>query len=155
STSTLRMWENIGLISPARSSGRYRLYNPELLDVLKRIKYLRDVKQLSVPGIKQELGTQRKTLARSVDKHPDIGPRLRRMRKDLGLPLEKAAQLAKISPGFLSAIELSKANASIATLQRLSSVYNTTVLDFFEVPRHTRRLIRPSQRKSLKTDSGV
>jgi len=155
STSTLRMWENIGLISPARSSGRYRLYNPELLDVLKRIKYLRDVKQLSVPGIKQELGRQRRTASRDVDNHQGMGPRLRRMRKDLGFALEKAAQLAKISPGFLSAIELSKANASIATLQRLTSVYNTTVLDFFDMPQHTRRLIRPGQRRSLKTDSGV
>src|SRR5579864_4955097 len=55
SPSTLRLWENVGLISPARSSGRYRLYNHELLSVLKRIKYLRDVKKLSVPGIKKAL----------------------------------------------------------------------------------------------------
>ena len=56
SASTLRLWENVGLISPARSSGKYRLYSSELLEVLKRIKYLRDVKKLSVPGIKQMLG---------------------------------------------------------------------------------------------------
>jgi DNA-binding transcriptional MerR regulator/quercetin dioxygenase-like cupin family protein len=155
SPSTLRMWENIGLISPARSSGRYRLYSPELLDVLKRIKYLRDVKQLSVPSIKQELGKQRKISPRPVDNHQTMGPRLRKMRKDLGYGLERAARLAKISPGFLSSIELSKANASIATLQRLTSVYNTTVLDFFDIPQHARRLIRPSQRRSLKTESGV
>jgi DNA-binding transcriptional MerR regulator len=55
SPSTLRLWENVGLINPARSSGRYRLYNHELLSVLKRIKYLRDVKKLSVPGIKKVL----------------------------------------------------------------------------------------------------
>src|SRR4051812_23376751 len=33
SPSTLRLWENVGLISPVRSNGRYRLYSPELLDV--------------------------------------------------------------------------------------------------------------------------
>ena len=55
SSSTLRLWENVGLISPARNSGKYRLYSPEVLEVLKRIKYLRDVKRLNVPGIKQEL----------------------------------------------------------------------------------------------------
>jgi hypothetical protein len=55
SPSTLRLWENVGLINPARSSGRYRLYNHELLSVLKRIKYLRDVKKLSVPRIKKVL----------------------------------------------------------------------------------------------------
>src|SRR4029079_3575653 len=57
SPSTLRLWENVGLVSPLRSNGRYRLYSPELLKVLKRIKYLRDVQRLNVPGIKRELGT--------------------------------------------------------------------------------------------------
>src|SRR5215813_14831046 len=56
SPSTLRLWESVGLITPARSNGRYRLYSPELLEVLKRIKYLRDVKQLNLPGIRQMLG---------------------------------------------------------------------------------------------------
>jgi transcriptional regulator with XRE-family HTH domain len=45
--------------------------------------------------------------------------------------------------GFLSAIELSKAHPSIAILQRLAAAYNTTVLKFFDVSRHSRRLIRP------------
>src|SRR5215469_14168573 len=37
SPSTLRLWESVGLVTPARSAGSYRLYTPELLDVLKRI----------------------------------------------------------------------------------------------------------------------
>src|SRR5437667_12643543 len=57
SSSTLRLWESVGLVTPARSAGSYRLYTPELLDVLKRIKYLRDVKKLNVPGIKEAMGT--------------------------------------------------------------------------------------------------
>jgi DNA-binding transcriptional MerR regulator/quercetin dioxygenase-like cupin family protein len=155
SPSTLRLWENIGLISPARSSGRYRLYNPEMLKVLKRIKYLRDVKKLSVPGIKQILGEKRAAAAPELNVRPDIGSKLRRMRKALGLGILEAAKRAKISAGFLSAIELSKANPSIATLQRLTANYNTTVLEFFDVPRHSRRLIRPKDRQSLRTEKGV
>jgi DNA-binding transcriptional MerR regulator/quercetin dioxygenase-like cupin family protein len=156
SPSTLRLWENIGLISPARSSGRYRLYNPEMLEVLKRIKYLRDVKKLSVPGIKQILGEKRQAgAAPELDVKPDIGSKLRRMRKALGLGILEAAERAKISAGFLSAIELSKANPSIATLQRLTANYNTTVLEFFDVPRHSRRLVRPKDRQSLRTEKGV
>jgi len=50
-------------VSPARSSRRYRLYSPDLLEVLKRIKYLRYVKKLSVPGIKEALGKDRPTPA--------------------------------------------------------------------------------------------
>ncbi len=156
SPSTLRLWENIGLISPARSSGRYRLYNPELLEVLKRIKYLRDVKKLSVPGIKQMLGEKRPGVAGSSTNHkPDIGSRLRKMRKSRDLGIVEAAHRAKISPGFLSAIELSKANPSTATLQRLAATYDTTVLEFFDIPHHSRRLIRPNQRRSLRTGVGV
>ncbi len=158
SASTLRLWENVGLISPARSAGKYRLYSSELLEVLKRIKYLRDVKKLSVPGIKKMLGN---SLAKVAPVPPDsqsnaeIGSKLRQMRQRLELGIVEAARRAKISPGFLSAIELAKANPSVATLQRLAATYNTTVLEFFEVPKHVRRLIKPDQRRRLTTESGV
>ncbi len=156
SSSTLRLWESVGLISPARNSGKYRLYNPEMLEVLKRIKYLRDVKKLNVPGIKQALdGKRPPSAAAQVNNQPDIGAQLRKLRKDRGLGVVAAAEQAQISPGFLSAIELSRANASVATLQRLAATYNTTVLEFFDIPHHKRRLIRPAQRRSLRTESGV
>jgi DNA-binding transcriptional MerR regulator/quercetin dioxygenase-like cupin family protein len=156
SPSTLRLWENVGLISPARSSGRYRLYNHELLSVLKRIKYLRDVKKLSVPGIKKALnGNPPAAEVPASPNDADLGPRLRKMRKDLRLGIVEAARQAGISPGFLSAIELSKANASVATLHRLAATYNSTVLEFFELPGHARRLLRPGQRRVLHTESGV
>ncbi len=157
SASTLRLWENVGLVTPARSAGRYRLYNSELLDVLKRIKYLRDIKKLSVPGIKQMLGKRLQRVSASPNGAGsyETGGKLRKLRQRLNLGIVEAAQRAKISPGFLSAIELSKANPSVATLQRLAATYNTTVLEFFDMPRQSRRLIRPDQRRSLKTESGV
>lgn len=157
SPSTLRLWENVGLVSPNRSEGRYRLYDSELLDVLKRIKYLRDVKRLSVPGIKQMLGKELPPVSRrkSNKEQPEIGPKLRQMRKRHGIGIVEAAQRAKISPGFLSAIELAKANPSVATLQRLTAIYNATVLNFFDLPHKSGRLIRPAERRSLRTESGV
>src|ERR1700693_614367 len=86
SSSTLRLWESVGLISPARNSGKYRLYNPEMLELLKRIKYLRDVKKLNVPGIKQELGAGRRpAVPVQVDKQSKLGAKLRKLRKGLGL----------------------------------------------------------------------
>src|SRR6267143_6714402 len=81
SPSTLRLWENVGLISPARSNGRYRLYSPELLEVLKRIKYLRDVKQLNLPGIRQVLGKTITGKSTNGSRPTDLGPKLRRLRK--------------------------------------------------------------------------
>src|SRR5215831_17062594 len=85
SPSTLRLWENVGLITPARSNGRYRLYSPELLEVLKRIKYLRDVKQLNLPGIRQMLGKTVTARQTNGSRPTDVGPKLRRLRKRAGL----------------------------------------------------------------------
>src|SRR5581483_5812378 len=81
SPSTLRLWENVGLISPARSAGRYRLYSSDLLDVLKRIKYLRDVKKLSVPGIRQMLGkpVEAEKPSAAAPAKSNIGAKLREM----------------------------------------------------------------------------
>ena len=156
SPSTLRLWENVGLISPARSNGRYRLYTPELLEVLKRIKYLRDVKLLNLPGIRQALGTTPPSPKPSRGAQPtDLGRKLRRLRKKCRLGVVEAAKRAKISAGFLSAIELSRANPSVATLQRLSATYGTTVLDFFDLPKQSNHLVRPRERRAIQTQSGV
>jgi DNA-binding transcriptional MerR regulator/quercetin dioxygenase-like cupin family protein len=156
SPSTLRLWENVGLISPARSNGRYRLYSPELLEVLKRIKYLRDVKLLNLPSIRQMLG---KTAVRHVGSNgtspTDLGRKLRVLRKKRGLGVVEAARQAKISAGFLSAIELSRANPSVATLQRLAATYGETVLAFYDLPKHSNRLVRVRDRRAIQTQSGV
>ncbi|PYU72091.1 MAG: hypothetical protein DMG49_08200, partial [Acidobacteria bacterium] len=102
SPSTLRLWESVGLVTPARSSGRFRLYTPELLEVLKRIKYLHDVKRLNVPGIKEAMA-QSLPVKASTDgsKVPDFGPKLRKLRKRQGLSLAEAAEHAGVSAGFL------------------------------------------------------
>lgn len=94
----LRLWESVGLISPARNSGKYRLYNPEMLEVLKRIKYLRDVKKLNEPGIQQELGNGRPPAAPVQSEQVDGPPaKLRKLRKRLSLGILKAAET---SPDF-------------------------------------------------------
>lgn len=165
SASTLRVWENVGLVTPARSNGRFRLYTTEMLGVLKRIKYLRDVKQLSVPGIKQLLneqqvkkGSPKKAAAKDKKQEKEttnLGARLRSLRKRRRIGIADAAEQAGISAGFLSAIELSRANASVATLQRLAVAYGTTVLEFFDLPQRANPIVRPQERRILKTDGQV
>jgi DNA-binding transcriptional MerR regulator/quercetin dioxygenase-like cupin family protein len=153
SASTLRLWENVGLVSPVRSNGRYRLYSPDLLKVLKRIKYLRDVQRLNVPGIKRELGGAIKPRARREQR--PLGPLLRRMRQRRDMALAEAAGQAGISAGFLSSLERSQANASVATLQRLATTYGTTVMELFQTPAHHGRLVRPDERRVLEVHPGV
>lgn len=153
SASTLRLWESVGLVSPVRSNGRYRLYSPELLKVLKRIKYLRDVQQLNVPGIKRELGTTRAPAQKATT--APLGPKLRKMRQRRDTSLSEAAKSAGISTGFLSALERDQANASVSTLQRLASAYGTTVMELFNTPTHHGRLVKPNERRVLEVQSGV
>ena len=154
SPSTLRLWENVGLVSPVRSNGHYRLYSPEVLKVLKRIKYLRDVQRLNVPGIKRELGKPATERSKNGDQKP-LGPQLRKMRQRRGLPLSEAAAQAGISAGFLSSLERAQANASVATLQRLAMTYGTTVMELFHTPSHHGRLVKPNERRVLEVHPGV
>jgi DNA-binding transcriptional MerR regulator/quercetin dioxygenase-like cupin family protein len=199
SPSTLRLWESEGLIAPMRTTGRYRLYSPELLKVLKRIKYLREVQRLNMPGIRRELdGTELAPPSPSVPPlaqthgrrdasasaaaggalkpaaaggalkpadvpgalktvKPDrtLGPQLRRMRERKRYNLAEAAHRAGVSPGFLSAVERSLANASVATLQRLAMSYGTTVMELFKTAPHDRRLVTPAERRVLEVHNGV
>jgi DNA-binding transcriptional MerR regulator/quercetin dioxygenase-like cupin family protein len=194
SPSTLRLWESEGLVAPIRTGGRYRLYSPELLQVLKRIKYLREVQRLNMPGIRRELsaktpdgktpdggradsgkagsgkadangGAAGRAAARkpraggagAVKRKRDqpLGPQLRRMRERKGLGLVEAARRAGLSAGFLSSVERSQANASVATLQRLAMSYGTTTMELFQSPPHEGRLVGPNDRRVLTVHSGV
>jgi quercetin dioxygenase-like cupin family protein len=124
--------------------------------MLKRIKYLRDVKQFRVSGIKEVLG---KDPSPKPENRPqstaDLGAKLRRLRKACKLSLVEASRKAHISAGFLSAVELSQANASIATLQKLAAAYGTTVLALYELPAKSSRIIKPNKRRVLQTETGV
>ncbi len=153
SPSTLRLWESVGLVTPYRSNGRYRLYSPELLKVLKRIKYLRDVQQLNVPGIKRAL--KRAAPPPPQPAQRPLGPILRKLRQRRGMGLAEAAAQAGISAGFLSSFERAQDNASVATLQRLATAYGTTVMELFHTPRHHNRLVRPTDRRVLEVHPGV
>jgi DNA-binding transcriptional MerR regulator len=156
SPSTLRLWESMGLVTPARSSGRFRLYTPELLEVLKRIKYLHDVRRLNVPGIKEAMAQSLPAKANTDGRRtPDFGPRLRKLRKRQDLSLAEAAKRAGVSAGFLSSVELSHAKPSVSTLSRLAGAYGTTVLELYDIPKKPDRIVRPGKRQSIQTQSGV
>ena len=58
---------------------------------------------------------------------PSIGPRLRKLRHDAGLTLGQAAELAELSPSFLSALERDQTGVSSQALHRLTHAYGSTV----------------------------
>jgi DNA-binding transcriptional MerR regulator/quercetin dioxygenase-like cupin family protein len=158
SPSSLRSWEDTGLLAPIRSQGRYRLYSRELLQTAKRIKYLRNVKRMNLAGIAHTLGAEEANHrpTRSRKKKPSsLGQQLARLRHQQRLTLSQVARKTGLSVSFVSSLERRQANASIATLQKLAHLYKTNVLSFFGGRESKSRLVRPRERKILQPTPGV
>ncbi len=50
--STLRYWEQvIPLLSPKKNKGGTRFYSPADVELIRRIKYLREAQSLSIPAV--------------------------------------------------------------------------------------------------------
>jgi transcriptional regulator with XRE-family HTH domain len=60
-----------------------------------------------------------------------VGGRIRQFRLARKLTLRQLADLARISPGFLSQVERGQVNASVSTLRRLSEELGITLPDLF------------------------
>lgn len=153
SASTLRLWENAGLVRPARTEGKYRLYNAKTLERLKRIQYLRRTKHLNIAGIRHVLGEDSAEETAGVE--PRLGNRLRELRSRRGLTLAEAASAAGISSGFLSAVERSRANPSVSTIHRLASVLGVNVHQLFDHEPATKKVVHPSERRVYAPQPGV
>ena len=60
----------------------------------------------------------------------EIGQKIRTIRKEKGIPIQKAAAMAGTYKSSLSDIENGKMNSKILTLQRLAEVLNVDIKDF-------------------------
>ena len=160
SASSLRNWERMGLLIPTRSHARYRLYSRESILKLRKIQYLRAVKGVNPAGIAAILQNKAGADAHAPMSAPrakrlDVGSRLARLRHELGLTLAAVASQTGVSVSFLSSLERGYSSASIATLQKLATLYRTNVLSFFAEEDNSRRLVRSRDRKVLKPNAGV
>jgi transcriptional regulator with XRE-family HTH domain len=63
-----------------------------------------------------------------------LGPAIRAAREARGLSLRELARRVRVSPSFVSQIELGKANPSVGTLYSLVSVLGTTLDDLIGEP---------------------
>lgn len=141
SASALRLWERQGLVRPVRTGSRYRLYSDADLDHLRGIRRLRQVDRLNAPGIRRVL---RDSVAQTHAERMLDGRPLRRLRQRQRLSLRDASARAGLSVSFLSALERGVSGASIASLQRISAGYGTTLVELFGPPPTARgqRLVR-------------
>jgi transcriptional regulator with XRE-family HTH domain len=80
----------------------------------------------------------------------DVGERLRAIRRMRRATLKTVAERAQLSESFLSQVERGRANASVASLQRIAGALGVHVADLFEPngsslrPRVLRRENRPA-----------
>ncbi|MCA1568951.1 MAG: MerR family transcriptional regulator [Chloroflexi bacterium] len=146
SASALRLWERQGLVQPVRR-GRYRLYSEADVEHLRSIRRLRQVDRLNAPGIRRVL---RDTVVAGPHAKSRLDGRpLRRLRQRQGLSLRDAGRLSGLSVSFLSALERGVGGASVATLQRVTAAYGTTMLELFGPLDAGDRLVRVGDRPVL------
>jgi DNA-binding transcriptional MerR regulator/uncharacterized RmlC-like cupin family protein len=155
SSSALRAWEVLGLVTPRRTESRYRLYTEEDVRLLQRAIFLRRARGLNPAAIALLLKRQGIVSEPAESRAALPGHRFRRLRTRRGLSLAQVARATGVSIGFLSALERGQMRSSVATLQRIARYYRTNILSFFEAARENPRLVRPGERKILETTAGV
>jgi DNA-binding transcriptional MerR regulator/mannose-6-phosphate isomerase-like protein (cupin superfamily) len=154
SSSALRAWETLGLVTPQRTQSRYRIYSESDLRLLQRAIFLRRARGLNPAAIVHVLKKQG-VVSAPPDAHVLPGQRFRRLRTRRGLSLAQVAGATGVSVGFLSALERGQMRSSIATLRRIARFYRTNILSLFEAAGDNPRLVRPPQRKILETTPGI
>jgi transcriptional regulator with XRE-family HTH domain len=87
---------------------------------------------------------------------PDIGPRLRALRKRRGLSLRALAKLCGLSANTISLVERGKTSPSVATLHRLVTALGVSMTFFFE--KEKRRdvvFVKADRRARTRSDSVI
>jgi len=157
SRSTLRIWEDEGLIRPVRTQSGYRTYSPEQVERLKQIQRLRNEKNLNIAAIRHLIDAEPGEAGDSAEpgtSHP-IGEQLRGLHEKRQLTILEVAERTGLSHGYLSSLERGQSNASVATLQKLSVFYQTNILAFFSDSRQPRKLVRFQNRKHIPNEPGI
>jgi len=154
SSSALRAWEALGLVSPQRTESRYRMYTEADIRLLQRAIFLRRARGLNPAAIVHVLKKQ--GLVSAPADAPQLpGQRFRRLRMRRKLSLAQVARATSVSVGFLSALERGQMRCSIATLRRIARFYKTNIISLFETNGEAQHLVRPSERKILETSPNV
>ncbi|HUI74640.1 MAG TPA: cupin domain-containing protein [Candidatus Acidoferrum sp.] len=154
SSSALRAWESVGLLSPLRSRSRYRLFSGDDVRLLQRAIFLRRARGLNPAAVVHILKRQG-VVSTPAENAVSPGLRFRRLRQRRGLSLAQVARATGVSVGFLSALERGQMRASIATLRRIARYYRTNILSFFDPAKENSRRVRTAERKILETTKGV
>lgn len=139
STSTIRLWEQHGLLLPQRLDSGHRVYSADDLARARRIQHLRKISGININAIKTVLADMpqppmpvaQNVRAKAVTTPPPVasslGARFRAARHKSGLSLRATAETTGLAQSFISTFERTSTGATIASLQSLAHCYGTTV----------------------------
>lgn len=128
--STVRLWEQQGLIAPMRRASGQRLYSAGDVARLCRIAFLRREAGLNPAAIRAALELEAAEGAGSGEAAAPadtLGGRLRHLRLARGERLDQMAESVGISASALSTLERTGAGVSFKTLADIARHYGTTV----------------------------
>ena len=131
--STVRLWENHGLLSPDRTQSGHRFYSDEGLDRARQVATLRG-QGLKLDEIRTALrGEDEAGTVGSDGLHADAsmspGARIRRLRLDRGESITEVAEDLGVSPSLISTYERTSAGVSFTFMKRIADRFGVTVTD--------------------------
>jgi DNA-binding transcriptional MerR regulator/quercetin dioxygenase-like cupin family protein len=141
SKTTLRQWEQYGLVTPHRAPSGYRRYSDTDIARISDIIRMRQVEGLNLAAIAAVLqradadgrGSEPAGLSpgqgSGAGTARQLGRRLRALRQRRGLSLTQAAAQAGISRSALSLVERTSQGVGPATMRDLARVYGLTLTE--------------------------
>lgn len=152
SPAAIRAWEAEGLIRAERTPAGYRIYTPQDVERLRHIRDLLQRDGLNAAGVRKLLLPESNG---APSESPRVGDRLRSFRKRQATSLRALAAQTGLSPSYISALERSISNPSVASLQKLAAALNTNVPTLLgESPEpHANPVVRVSERPVLKMET--
>ncbi len=147
---TIRNWEKYGLITVKRSESNYRIFTPDDVETLHKVKEYSIDKHMGANAIRILLGTGGENgseLEDSVRQRKErqyskklISEKWREIRRQQGYTLEDVSKAVGISVAHLSKLE-NGANMSLTMLNDLAHFYGKSTLYFLEPAMEDRHLV--------------
>lgn len=142
SKSTLRQWEQYGLVAPHRAPSGYRRYSDADIARVADILRMRQIEGLNLAAIasvlqradadgggSEPVGPFHPITSLGAGTNRQLGQRLRALRQRRGLSLTQAAAQAGISRSALSLVERTSQGVGPATMRNLARVYGLTLTE--------------------------
>jgi len=86
---------------------------------------------------------------------PAVGRKIRAFRNARKMSIRDLAEVAEVSPGFISQLENNRTNAGLGTLRRIAAALGIAFVDLFTTDTATSRVLRRDERPLLPTRSGT